>query len=45
MKGEDTETYLRHVEIALDHRPNIISTMVAMWLPPWLKIVKSSFLT
>jgi adenosylhomocysteinase len=24
MKGEDTETYLRHVEIALDHRPNII---------------------
>jgi adenosylhomocysteinase len=23
-KGEDTETYLRHVEIALDHRPNII---------------------
>jgi adenosylhomocysteinase len=24
MKGEDTATYLRHVEIALDHRPNII---------------------
>ncbi|NEQ74003.1 MAG: adenosylhomocysteinase [Okeania sp. SIO2C9] len=24
MKGEDEETYLRHVEIALDHRPNII---------------------
>ncbi|MCG5057531.1 MAG: adenosylhomocysteinase [Limnoraphis sp. WC205] len=24
LKGEDTETYLRHVEIALDHRPNII---------------------
>lgn len=24
MKGEDTQTYLRHVEIALDHRPNII---------------------
>ena len=24
IKGEDTETYLRHVEIALDHRPNII---------------------
>ncbi|NEP90581.1 MAG: adenosylhomocysteinase [Okeania sp. SIO2C2] len=24
MKGEDAETYLRHVEIALDHRPNII---------------------
>jgi adenosylhomocysteinase len=23
-KGEDTATYLRHVEIALDHRPNII---------------------
>lgn len=23
-KGEDTETYLRHVETALDHRPNII---------------------
>lgn len=23
-KGEDTETYLRHVNIALDHRPNII---------------------
>ncbi|NJO45635.1 MAG: adenosylhomocysteinase [Oscillatoriales cyanobacterium RM2_1_1] len=23
-KGEDTETYKRHVEIALDHRPNII---------------------
>ncbi len=23
-KGEDDETYLRHVEIALDHRPNII---------------------
>ncbi|NEQ39918.1 MAG: adenosylhomocysteinase [Okeania sp. SIO3I5] len=24
MKGEDEATYLRHVEIALDHRPNII---------------------
>lgn len=24
LKGEDSETYLRHVEIALDHRPNII---------------------
>ncbi len=24
LKGEDTETYLRHVETALDHRPNII---------------------
>ncbi|WP_413162384.1 adenosylhomocysteinase [Capilliphycus salinus ALCB114379] len=24
IKGEDTETYLRHVETALDHRPNII---------------------
>ncbi|MGD1808187.1 adenosylhomocysteinase [Dapis sp. BLCC M126] len=24
IKGEDDETYLRHVEIALDHRPNII---------------------
>ncbi|NES01540.1 MAG: adenosylhomocysteinase [Okeania sp. SIO2F4] len=24
MKGEDEKTYLRHVEIALDHRPNII---------------------
>ncbi|MCL2925517.1 MAG: adenosylhomocysteinase [Trichodesmium sp. MAG_R04] len=24
MKGEDEETYLRHVEIALDHKPNII---------------------
>lgn len=24
IKGEDEETYLRHVEIALDHRPNII---------------------
>lgn len=24
MKGEDTETYLRHVNIALDHQPNII---------------------
>jgi len=24
MKGEDTPTYLRHVETALDHRPNII---------------------
>ena len=24
IKGEDTETYLRHVEIALDHKPNII---------------------
>jgi adenosylhomocysteinase len=23
-KGEDTETYLKHVNIALDHRPNII---------------------
>ncbi|MEM9244479.1 MAG: adenosylhomocysteinase [Cyanobacteria bacterium P01_F01_bin.153] len=23
-KGEDTETYLRHVNIALDHKPNII---------------------
>lgn len=23
-KGEDAETYLKHVEIALDHRPNII---------------------
>ena len=23
-KGEETETYLRHVQIALDHRPNII---------------------
>jgi adenosylhomocysteinase len=23
-KGEDSATYLRHVEIALDHRPNII---------------------
>lgn len=23
-KGEDAETYTRHVEIALDHRPNII---------------------
>jgi adenosylhomocysteinase len=23
-KGEDTETYLRHVQTALDHRPNII---------------------
>ncbi len=23
-KGENTETYLRHVQIALDHRPNII---------------------
>lgn len=23
-KGEDAETYLRHVNIALDHRPNII---------------------
>lgn len=23
-KGEDTETYLKHVEIALDHHPNII---------------------
>jgi adenosylhomocysteinase len=24
LKGEDSETYLRHVETALDHRPNII---------------------
>ncbi|MDJ1182457.1 adenosylhomocysteinase [Roseofilum casamattae] len=24
LKGEDTETYKRHVKIALDHRPNII---------------------
>ena len=24
MKGEDNETYSRHVQIALDHRPNII---------------------
>lgn len=24
MKGEDTETYLKHVQIALDHRPQII---------------------
>jgi adenosylhomocysteinase len=24
MKGEDAETYSRHVQIALDHRPNII---------------------
>jgi adenosylhomocysteinase len=24
MKGEDTETYRRHVQIALDHRPNVI---------------------
>jgi len=24
IKGEDEETYLRHVEIALDHKPNII---------------------
>ncbi|NES20110.1 MAG: adenosylhomocysteinase [Symploca sp. SIO3E6] len=24
IKGEDSETYNRHVEIALDHRPNII---------------------
>lgn len=24
MKGEDNETYHRHVQIALDHRPNII---------------------
>ncbi|MDJ0555822.1 MAG: adenosylhomocysteinase [Microcoleaceae cyanobacterium MO_207.B10] len=24
LKGEDSETYLRHVEIALDHKPNII---------------------
>ncbi|MCL2929388.1 MAG: adenosylhomocysteinase [Trichodesmium sp. St5_bin8] len=24
IKGENEETYLRHVEIALDHRPNII---------------------
>lgn len=24
IKGEDTETYNRHVQIALDHRPNII---------------------
>jgi len=24
MKGEDNETYLRHVQIALDHRPQII---------------------
>ncbi|MGD1715938.1 adenosylhomocysteinase [Dapis sp. BLCC M172] len=24
IKGEDEETYLRHVETALDHRPNII---------------------
>ncbi|EAW36411.1 adenosylhomocysteinase [Lyngbya sp. PCC 8106] len=24
IRGEDTETYLRHVETALDHRPNII---------------------
>lgn len=24
IKGEDTETYIRHVNIALDHRPNII---------------------
>lgn len=24
MKGEDAETYNRHVQIALDHRPNII---------------------
>ncbi|MGF1491922.1 MAG: adenosylhomocysteinase [Microcoleaceae cyanobacterium] len=24
IKGEDTETYKRHVETALDHRPNII---------------------
>lgn len=24
MKGEDTETYIRHVQTALDHRPNII---------------------
>jgi adenosylhomocysteinase len=23
-KGEDTETYLRHVNIALDHKPNVI---------------------
>ncbi|HEY9619625.1 MAG TPA: adenosylhomocysteinase [Crinalium sp.] len=23
-KGEDAETYLRHVQIALDHRPNVI---------------------
>jgi adenosylhomocysteinase len=23
-KGEDSETYIRHVQIALDHRPNII---------------------
>lgn len=23
-RGEDSETYLRHVQIALDHRPNII---------------------
>ncbi|MFA6989793.1 MAG: adenosylhomocysteinase [Candidatus Gastranaerophilaceae bacterium] len=24
LKGEDTETYKRHVQIALDHKPNII---------------------
>jgi adenosylhomocysteinase len=24
IKGEDAETYIRHVQIALDHRPNII---------------------
>jgi adenosylhomocysteinase len=24
IKGEDTETYNRHVQIALDHRPNVI---------------------
>lgn len=24
IKGEDTETYLKHVEIALDHRPQVI---------------------
>lgn len=24
IKGEDAETYVRHVQIALDHRPNII---------------------
>lgn len=24
MKGEDTETYLKHVQIALDHKPQII---------------------
>jgi adenosylhomocysteinase len=33
MKGEDAETYTRHVQIALDHNPTSSSMTVVMLLP------------